>query len=277
MPEGPEIRRAADALAEVLVGQRIEKAFFEQRHMVEASGQVTGTVVERVEPRGKAILTQLSNGLAIYSHNQLYGVWRVARRDKLPNTKRTLRLALHTSTHSALLYSASDIALLDPVGLAEHPYLMKLGPDALDPEVRWQDIAAQLRDTRFHKRSLGALLLDQGFVAGLGNYLRSEILHAVSLHPATRPVELTRGQVGALARATLALTRRSYDTGGVTNAPSRVRALRGAGSSRAQYRFAVFGRAGLDCYSCGGNIRRMEVGSRRLYLCDGCQGLRDGT
>ena len=273
MPEGPEIRRTSDRLAAVLEGQRIEGAFFEQRHL--AAADIVGTYIEHVTPRGKAILTQLSNGLALYTHNQLYGVWRVERRGKLAKTRRTLRVALHTQTHSALLYSASDIALLDPAALAVHPYLAKLGPDALDPETEWRDIAARLTDSTFRRRSLGALLLDQSFVAGIGNYLRSEILHVVSQHPARRPVDMTRREVGALARTTLELTRRSYATGGTTNAPGRVSKMRKAGQTRAEYRFAVFGRAGLACYCCGSNIKRIEVGARRLYLCEHCQP-RDG-
>ena len=46
---------------------------------------------------------------------------------------RSLRVALHTRTHSALLYSASDVDLLDAEGLAGHPFLNRIGPDILDP------------------------------------------------------------------------------------------------------------------------------------------------
>ncbi len=271
MPEGPEIRRTTDQLAAVLEGSCIEEAFFGQAHLAAAAEQLVGCRVNRVIPRGKAILMHLSNGLALYTHNQLYGVWRVAERGKLPHTTRTLRVALHTGTHSALLYSASDIALLEPPQLAAHPYLAKLGPDALDLDVTWRDVAAQMRLQRFRNRSLGALLLDQSFVAGLGNYLRSEILHVSRQHPARRPGDLSRRDTGLVARAILQQTRRSYATGGITNSPRRVSALRKSGCTRAQYRFAVFGRAGLNCYTCGSGIKRLEVGSRRLYLCERCQ------
>ena len=55
-------------------------------------------------------------------------------------------------------------------------------------------------DKRFHKRSLAALYLDQTFIAGTGNYLRSEILHQSGVHPFDRPCDLTRKQLGLLAR-----------------------------------------------------------------------------
>jgi endonuclease-8 len=64
-------------------------------------------------------------------------------------------------------------------------------------------------------------MLDQSFIAGLGNYLRSEILFAAGLHPDLRPLDLSRKQVGDLARHTLQLSLRSYQTGGIINKPSR--------------------------------------------------------
>lgn len=271
MPEGPEIRRAADRIAKVLVGQQLEDVYFGQAHLKQAKTQLIGATVVRVVPKGKAIVTECSNGLTLYSHNQLYGVWRIAKRGELPKTNRTLRVGLHTPSHSALLYSASNIALLDPPGVAAHPYLKKLGPDALDLNIEWRDIVAQLMQVRFRGRSLAALYLDQAFVAGIGNYLRSEILHVAGRHPQQRPMDLSRGELGLLARTTLELTRRAYATAGITNAPQRVSRLRKAGASRARLRFAVFDRAGENCYTCGDVIQRIEVGSRRFYLCSRCQ------
>ncbi|MCL4165528.1 UNVERIFIED_CONTAM: hypothetical protein GTU68_000767, partial [Idotea baltica] len=200
MPEGPEIRRAADRIAKVLVGQELEDVYFGQAHLKQAKTQLIGATVVRVVPKGKAIVTECSNGLTLYTHNQLYGVWRIAKRGELAKTNRTLRVGLHTQSHSALLYSASNIALLDPPGVAAHPYLKKLGPDALDLNVEWRDIVSQLMQVRFRGRSLGALYLDQAFVAGIGNYLRSEILHVAGRHPQQRPVDLSRGELGLLAR-----------------------------------------------------------------------------
>ena len=147
----------------------------------------------------------------------------------------------------------------------------KLGPDALDDTVHWRDIAARLTDPHFRRRSLASLYLDQGFVARIGNYLRSEILHEAGLHPHAVPAALTRGQTGKLARATLDITRLAYATSGVTNKPSRVRALQRQGAPRREYRFAVFARDGRPCYNCESEIVRIESNSRRLYLCEVCQ------
>ncbi len=272
MPEGPEIRRVAIRLAKVLAGRRLEAATFAVPDLEPYGRRLEGRTVQSVTSRSKALLTSFDGDLTMYSHNQLYGRWFVVRRGREPDTNRSLRVALHTATHSALLYSATDIAMLTPNEIAQHPYLVRLGPEALDEAVEWREIAARLRDSRFRGRRLSALYLDQGFVAGIGNYLRSEILFDAGVDPFLRPVDLTRGETGRLARSTLMLTRRALATAGVTNPPRRVSTLQKEGASRRDYRFAVFERDGAPCYRCGGPVRRVEAGSRRLYFCEGCQG-----
>lgn len=271
MPEGPEIRRAADRLDRVLARQVVEEVYFGQPALKRFESSLAGARVEVVTSRGKAMLTHFDSGLSLYTHNQLYGRWYVQKRGRLPDTNRTLRVALHTADRSALLYSASDIAVLERDELANHPFLSRLGPDVLDGELAWRAVAERLQRPRFRGRSLAALYLDQRFLAGVGNYLRSEILFDARLHPASRPKDLTRGALGRLARSTLTICQRAYATAGVTNPPRRVRQLQRAGARRSQFRFAVFGRMGEPCYRCGSPVVRMEAGSRRLYLCESCQ------
>ncbi len=271
MPEGPEIRLAADEVAAVLENQQIDSVQFGLPPLRRYDEALQGATVTRVETRGKAMLTHFDHGMTIYSHNQLYGLWKIVKRGTLPKTNRSLRLALHTATHSALLYSASDISVWQTDNLHEHPFLARIGPDILDATLSWQSIAARLQEKRFAGRSLAALYLDQKFLAGVGNYLRAEILFFAGLNPLAKPALLTRGQRGELARATLSVSKRSYDTRGLTNKPALVRSLRAKGLSRAQLRFAVFGRDGRDCYDCGTKIVRESVSARRLYFCPVCQ------
>ena len=271
MPEGPEIRLAADRIAAVLVGQPIVEVSFGLPDLARYERRLTGSTITAVDTRGKAMLTRFENGLTIYSHNQLYGRWYTTKRPKLPRTKRQLRVALHTATQSALLYSASDIAVLTEKQLARHPFLVRIGPDILDAGLDSESVARRLVAASFRNRALGGLYLDQAFLAGNGNYLRSEILHDAGLHHTRRPADLTRGEIGRLSRSTLTLSRRSYDTGGITLAPRLAKALERAGLKRGMRRFYAFGRAGRPCYHCSEEIRRQEIGGRRLYFCAQCQ------
>jgi endonuclease-8 len=271
MPEGPEIRRAADRVAAVLVDKTIDKVVFGLPQLQPFEKRLTGRVVTAVDTRGKAMLTRFDNGLTIYSHNQLYGRWFTVRQPRMPRTNRQLRLELSTDTHKALLYSASDIAVLREDELSQHPFLSRVGPDILDRTLTKGQVAARLRDPRFCRRALGSLYLDQRFLAGNGNYLRSEILWAARLDPARKPAALTQTELNSLAAETLRIARRSYRTRGVTVSPKLARSLQANGLSYAQYRFYVFGRDGLACHRCGTLIERRSMGSRNLFVCPSCQ------
>lgn len=273
MPEGPEIRRAADRLRRALEGRvalsvRFATDTFPQ--LVRFHRTLSGRRIAAVEPRGKAMLTHFEHGWTIYSHNQLYGEWLV-RRGEAPATHLQTRLAIRTAEHSAILYSASDITVLETAAVGRHPYIARLGVELLDPTVTLADVETQVAAPRFARRNLAALLLDQGFLAGVGNYLRSDILFAARLHPAQRPADLSVRQRHALAAAALRLTRRSYRTRGVTNDPVLARSLKAQGWPFARYRHLVFERAGEPCHACATPIVRQDSGGRGLFLCPRCQ------
>lgn len=271
MPEGPEIRLAADRVAKVLVGRSIVQVEFGLPPLKRFEKRLTGCRVTAIDTRGKAMLTRFDNGLTLYSHNQLYGKWFTTKRPRLPKTGRQLRVGLHTATHSALLYSASDIEVLSERDIARHPFLNRVGPDILDPGLTTAEIVERLGSSTFRNRALSGLFLDQAFLAGIGNYLRSEILWAAGVNPAARPAQLDHPQLRVIAKETLKISRRSYRTRGVTAPPKQARQRKMLGMSYEQYRFQVFGREGLDCYECGTAIERRIMGSRNLFVCRSCQ------
>ena len=273
MPEGPEIRLAADKIEAVLRDQTVEKISFGLPPLKKFERRLRGSKVVSLETRGKALLTHFDSDYTVFSHNQLYGVWRVVKRDKLPNTNRQLRLAIHTGQHSALLYSASDISVWKTQHIEDHPFLRRIGPDILNPELTWRVVAERLQSKAFSGRALNSVYLDQAFLAGLGNYLRSEILFIAGVDPASRARDLSRGQLGKLARTTLNISRRSYALKGVTLPERQYRVLKKQGLTYGKARFFVFGRAGQPCRVCEGKIKRTSANSRRLYTCATCQSL----
>ena len=135
MPEGPEIRRAADNLEAAIKGKPLTDVWFAFPQLKTYQSQLIGQHVTHVETRGKALLTHFSNDLTLYSHNQLYGVWRVVDTGEEPQTTRVLRVKLQTADKTILLYSASDIEMLRPEQLTTHPFLQRVGPDVLDPNL----------------------------------------------------------------------------------------------------------------------------------------------
>ncbi|WP_456414132.1 endonuclease VIII [Thiolapillus sp.] len=273
MPEGPEIRRARDDIAAAIEGKSATRVIFFQPALAQWNGSFDGEKILMVRNRGKAMLTDFANGYSIYSHNQLYGRWSVVEPGETPGGNRQLRLAIHTADKSALLYSASDIEVWPTTELHSHPFLKKLGPDVLQESTVAEEIRQRLLSATWRGRQLGGFLTHQSFVAGLGNYLRCEILFAAGLHPRQRPRELSREQCKLLAEKILALPRQSYETGGITNDLHRAEELMQAGRSFEAARFQVFRREGEPCYRCGATILLEKHGGQACYLCPACQGL----
>lgn len=262
MPEGPEIRRAAEKLAAAVLGQPLTEVDFAFPQLKHYRQPLIGERILAIEPRGKALLTHFSNGLTMYSHNQLYGVWKVVMAGKSPDTKRDLRVRLETADSAILLYSASDISLGSREAIEQHPFLKRIGPDVLDMLLTVEAVEQRLQSPRFCKRQLGGMLLDQTFLAGLGNYLRAEILWQAQLAPQHKPRDLAPAALNLLAQALVAIPRFSYQTRGQVNENRRHGAL---------FNFKVFQRSGEPCERCGAMIVRRKLSSRPFYWCPGCQ------
>jgi endonuclease-8 len=271
MPEGPEMYRTARQVAGAVGDGPLTEVWFAFEALQPWSERLTGQALERVETLGKALLLRFADGTTIYTHNQLYGRWMFAEAGRRPDTNRQLRLALSTDEHSALLYSASEIQVIEPGRLAEHPFIARAGLDILSSGADIDRISKWIGQPRFARKRLGHLLLDQGFLAGVGNYLRSEILHVSGLHWQLRPGDLDGDTIRRLAGTAHTLMWRSAETGGLTNDPDRVAELKRAGWPRRDYRHFVFGRDGQVCHACDTPIERTTVSGRRLYHCPSCQ------
>lgn len=262
MPEGPEIRRAADNLEAAIKGKPLTRVWFAFPQLKKYESMLVGQTVTHIDTRGKALLMHFSHNLTLYSHNQLYGVWRVVNADEQPETTRVLRVRLQTADKAVLLYSASDIDMLTPEQLLTHPFLQRVGPDVLDMRLTASDVKARLLSPKFRNRQFSGLFLDQAFLAGLGNYLRVEILWDVGLAAQHKASQLSDAQLDALSHALLEIPRLSYNTRGRVDDKKHHGAL---------FRFRVFHRAGKKCERCGGIIEKTTLSSRPFYWCPGCQ------
>lgn len=279
MPEGPEIRKAADKIAKAIVGKKVIQLRFGQPHLNKWNETFTNRQVESIKTYGKAMVTRFvdtsstpeDSALNIYSHNQLYGRWVICEPEKIPPSTRQLRLSIHTEDKWALLYSASDIMVLDDTQVLEHPFIKKLGKDVLDPETKSNHITEKLLSAAYKNRQIGCFLIDQSFVAGLGNYLRCDILFTMGIHPTTKPAQLSKTSIKLLAEEILRMPRQSYQTASITNDLEAVKKLMAKGKSLEDSRFWVFHREGLPCYRCGTSIVKKSIGGQVCYLCEKCQ------
>lgn len=171
-------------------------------------------------------------------------------------------MRLENQNAAILLYSASEISILSAEEVAAHPFLLRIGPDALDPRLTVDAVLERLISKRFSGRQLGALLLDQSFIAGLGNYLRVEILWQARLLAHHRLRDLNEEQQRLLCQAILDIPRLSYATRGQPGAKDH---------HGATFRFRAFHRAGKACERCGHAIEKTTFSGSPFYWCPGCQ------
>lgn len=271
MPEGPEIWRVAVSLDDALSGREITDIHFSFDELSKYAHTLRESSITNVEARGKAILTHFDTDYVMYSHNQLYGKWFVKERGDEPVTNRQLRVSIHNKEHSAYLYSASQIDILTQEELTKHDYLRKLGPDLLHPDTTFEEILRQFQDEEFQNRKLATLLLDQGFLAGVGNYLRAEIMFYAGINPSVKLKKCSDEEKQKLAEASRLMAKRSYETGGITNDPEIVKALKRENAGRAEYRHFVYKRTGNRCHKCGTVVEEKKTGGRKIYFCRDCQ------
>ena len=271
MPEGPEIRRAADRVEKSIRGKLILEVELLHPGLAGRESLFVNHYVTHIDTRGKAMLTRLSSGWTIYSHNQLYGRWTVNRASTNPHSNRALRLAITTDSHTARLWSATDIDLFRSGEENSHPFIASLGPDVLNPESTPSVLLDQLASTSCRRRKAASLMLDQRAFAGLGNYLRSEILFKANVHPDDRPDDLDKDHLERWATVISQMSLRTYQTGGITVDKKMAEAGKASKRPRRTWRHYVFNREGLDCPACATAIVRQRYGGRRLDFCPTCQ------
>jgi formamidopyrimidine-DNA glycosylase len=113
-------------------------------------------------------------------------------------------------------------------------------------------------------RQLKPLLLDQSFLAGMGNIYTDEALHKARLHPLTVSDSVNREQAQALWEAIRDVLREGIRRNGA----SIDWAYRGG---EFQNYFRVYDREGQPCPVCGTKIERLVVGQRSTHVCPNCQ------
>jgi formamidopyrimidine-DNA glycosylase len=172
------------------------------------------------------------------------------------------RLIIKLSGDRALVFN--DARKYGRVWLTAAPedVLGKLGPEPLDSEFTVQWLHAALHNKR---RQLKPLLLDQTFLAGLGNIYSDEALHMAKIHPLAASDSITAKQAEALHKA----IHNVLNEGIRRNGASFDWVYRGG-----EFNFRVYGRTGEKCPVCGAAIKRIIVGQRSTHYCPKCQKLR---
>jgi endonuclease-8 len=265
MPEGHTIHRLARAHTAAFGGFPIE-ACSPQGRFEAGAARLSGRVLAKVEPYGKHLLYRFE-GLAerLHVHLGLYGKFTSGPLPA-PEPRGALRLRLAGNGSYSDLRGPTACELMLPAEVRD--LLARLGPDPLrpraDPEPAWRRLSAS-------RMAIGALLMDQRVIAGVGNVYRAEVLYRAALSPFHPGRSVTELQFLALWTDLVRLMRAGVRSGRIltTEPQDRPRGSKLRPDREAAH--YVYRRTGLPCRRCGTPIRTQEMAGRNLYWCPRCQ------
>ncbi len=280
MPELPEVETIVQALrnggrgAPAVLGRKITDVHVFWKRTLSTPGiskfkkSIIGAAIREVCRRGKYVIIRMDEGSLLF-HLRMSGDLRVES-SKTPDG-----VKIPLQKHDRLVVDFEDgwrMAFNDARKFGrvwflseESEELGKLGVEPFDP-----DLSVKTFHEMLHKshRRLKPLLLDQTFMAGLGNIYSDEALHLAKLHPLTPSSHVSFDQAKGLLKA----IRKVLKEGIRRNGASIDWVYRGGDF---QNHFRVYQRTGKTCVECGTIIQRIVVGQRGTHYCPTCQKLDD--
>jgi formamidopyrimidine-DNA glycosylase len=260
VPELPEVETVVRTIAPHLAGRRIVSATFTSRFVTPGNrsalaARLAGRKVETVRRRGKFIVLALDQGtLAVH----------------LGMTGRLL-VGGNAGQHTHAVFTLDDGLILydDPRqfgkiewSVGDPKRIARLGPEPL--EISLDEFRARLK----RKTRIKPLLLNQAFVAGLGNIYADESLFAAGIHPLATAATLSRARAARLHQAIREILTEAIASGG-SSISDYVDAQGRRGWFQVQH--CVYGREGESCVRCGSPIRKIVVAQRGTHFCPKCQ------
>ncbi|MCB9111490.1 MAG: bifunctional DNA-formamidopyrimidine glycosylase/DNA-(apurinic or apyrimidinic site) lyase [Anaerolineales bacterium] len=270
MPELPEVETIARAIEPDVTGRVIVAADVRWARTIAIPSakkfkeQVAGQRVLGVGRRAKYLILRLEN-YNLLIHLRMSGDLAV-RKGKIKAEKHDrLILALRGKRGEESYLAFNDTRKFGRVWLTDKPetVLGKLGPEPLGSEFTPQWLYENLRK---RSRRLKPLLLDQTFLAGVGNIYADESLHMAKLHPLGLSNAVTLKQAKALHEAIQSVLKEGIRRNGA----SIDWVYRGG---EYQNHFRVYDREGKPCPVCGTEIQKITVGQRGTHVCPKCQPL----
>jgi formamidopyrimidine-DNA glycosylase len=275
MPELPEVETVVRALRRPLIGRTITgirntwPRHLATPELAELQYRIHGQQIQAINRRAKYLLFSLTGGETLIIHlkmtGHLYVVPATTASDKHAHTVFTLD---HNDE-----FRFQDTRKFGRVYLVRDPneVVAGLGPEPLEATFTPELLAERLAG---RSRSLKPLLLEQTFVAGIGNIYADEALYDARLHPLQTADSLQPADLPALHAAIQKVLRLGIEREGASI--DRYRKPDGEKGDM-QNAVAVFQRTGQPCYQCGTPIERIVVGGRSTHFCPNCQPLRTNT
>ena len=272
MPELPEVETVVRGLREPLIGRTVSAVWYDWSRVIatpdpdQFAARIIGQTFRAVNRRAKYILCELDHDILVV-HLKMTGQLYVTPNDSILPADRWAHFRLQLDAGQQLRFS--DMRKFGFVALTDNIDALapKLGPEPLTDTFT----AAVLRERMMkHRKAIKALLLDQAFLAGVGNIYADEALHGAGIHPQRPADSLTDDEVLRLHEAIRQTLQRGIEREGASI--STYRKPDGT-SGDMQNHFLVYDREGQPCLNCGQPIVKIRVAQRGTHFCPQCQPL----
>ena len=268
MPELPEVETIARKLAPALTGHTITDVDIRWDRTVDRPDLVTfrnsliGATFTHIGRRGKFLVMALDTGQSLLVHLRMSGKFALQ-----PGKDKHTRLRIQLEHSRWIRYV--DQRKFGRFYLVDEPdeLVGDLGPEPLSPSFTVAQFCEQFENRR---GEIKRLLLNQSFIAGLGNIYASEALWQAQVHPERHADTLSHDECRRLHHAIVDVLRSGLDHGG-TSLEDRQYIYPDGGTGKHQHHLRVYDRAGDTCPRCGFELRRIVQGQRSTYFCPMCQ------
>jgi formamidopyrimidine-DNA glycosylase len=263
VPEGHTIHRLARE-HNALLARRPVALSSPQGRFASGAAMLDGAVLDRVRPYGKHLFYEFARDDVVHVHLGIYGVFE-PHRQPAPAPRGAVRLRLANADVAVDLRGPTVCERITPEQAAA--VVARLGPDPLDPRADRERLWAKV--TR-RATPIGALLLDQSAVAGVGNVYRAEALYVLGIAPQRPANTLRRNEFDALWDTLVRMLKAGVRRGRIVTTEPVDRDRRSGRPSDAD-RHYLWRRTDLPCRRCGEPIRTEVLGARHAYWCPVCQ------
>jgi formamidopyrimidine-DNA glycosylase len=271
VPELPEVETIRRGLARRIAGRRISGYRLLGGHLLQGCRpgelrRLRGRRVLELGRRGKYLIITLDDGMSLVFHLKMTGQFLLDESGRPPDRHTHLILRFGRWSQDLRFRDVRKFGRLRLVrregGGPDDPF-RDLGPEPLEVS-----LGAFERLVRRRPGRLKSLLLDQNFLAGIGNIYADEILFEAGLHPLTSASRLSPARVRRLWLAVRQVLGRAVARGG-SSIRDYIDAEGRAGHFQLEHK--VYGRGSLPCRRCGRPVRRIVIGGRSTHFCPRCQ------